>query len=35
VFETPGVHPILEPDLARLDADREAILTSTHSCRRR
>jgi hypothetical protein len=27
VFETPGVHPILEPDLARLDADREAILS--------
>ena len=27
VFETPGVHAILERDLARLDADREAILS--------
>lgn len=26
VFETPGVHAILERDLARFDADREVIL---------
>lgn len=27
VFETPGVQAILQRDLARLDADREAILS--------
>jgi hypothetical protein len=27
VFETPGVRAVLERDLARLDADREAILS--------
>ncbi len=30
VFETPGVQAILKRDLARLDAEREAILSRQH-----